>query len=190
MIGSMGTSDHKILLIGFRGVGKTTIGKKLAERLGLEFLDLDEEIEKREGRTIAEIVQKMGWGHFRELEKIALRSLFGRSNLVCALGGGAVLHSEEMKHLKDESTIVWLKTDLKTIEERLKGDPKTNSSRPKLTDLNLTEEIAKIYGEREPLYRQFSHLIVETSHIDNIEHIVDLIVGKLYSLKKSGGCNE
>ncbi|MEZ0344386.1 MAG: shikimate kinase [Caldimicrobium sp.] len=158
----------KILFIGFRGVGKTTLGEELAKRLGLPFLDADTEIEKKEGRSIKEIVEKQGWAYFRKLEKDFLRGLFSMDNLVCALGGGAVLHEEEMEALSRESLIIWVKASLDKIKERILKDEKTLTQRPSLTGLGFEEELEKVYKERELLYKKWAHFEVDTTE-DNLE---------------------
>lgn len=154
---------QKILLIGFRGSGKTTLGRSLALKLGLPFIDADEEIEKKEGLTIKEMVEKKGWSYFRKLERDFLRGLLERENLVCALGGGAILHEEEMERLKKESVIIWVDASIAEIKERLKEDKKGHSQRPALTNLAWEEEIEKIYKERTPLYQKWAHLRVDTT---------------------------
>jgi shikimate kinase len=157
---------QRILLIGFRGAGKTTLGKALAEALNLAFIDADEEIEKREGRTIKEMVEKEGWSYFRHLEKVFLKELQEKKNIVCALGGGAVLHEEEMRALKQDSLIIWVFAELDEIKERLSRDFKTLSQRPALTELTWDEELELLYKEREPLYQKWAHLKVDTQRND------------------------
>ncbi|MDM7202997.1 MAG: shikimate kinase [Thermodesulfobacteriaceae bacterium] len=164
----------KILLIGFRGAGKTSLGKLLANKLKVPFKDADEEIERKCGEQIKDIVEKWGWKAFRELEKSFLKELIGKKPLVCALGGGAVLHSEEMKLLKEESLIIWVDANLDEIKRRLKRDSKTLSQRPALTDLNWEEEIEKIYKERLPLYKNWAHFRVDTSS-KSLEEILEEI---------------
>lgn len=153
----------KILLIGFRGTGKTTLGKGLALKLHLPFLDADEEIQKKEGLTIKEIVENRGWSYFRKLEREFLRGLLGKENLVCALGGGAILHEEEMANLKRESLILWIDANLREIKKRLEKDKKSASQRPALTNLSWEEEIEKIYKERLPLYQKWADFRVDTT---------------------------
>ena len=170
---------NKIILIGFRGSGKSTVGRHLAQKLGWEFRDADEEIEREQGRTIREIVKEQGWDYFRQLERLYLRGLLGKERLVCALGGGAVLHREEMEALQRESLIIWLKVPMKVIMERLKRDPKTESQRPPLTNLSWEKEIERLYAEREPLYRAFAHVTLYYS-----EAPVEKLVEKLWHMIK------
>ncbi|MFN3567398.1 MAG: shikimate kinase [Caldimicrobium sp.] len=173
----------KILLIGFRGSGKSTVGKQLAFALGVPFIDADEEIEKNIGKTIKEIVAEKGWEFFRKLEREFLKSLLSKDNLVCALGGGAVLHKEEMKELKKESLIIWLDADIEVIKRRLKKDEKTATQRPALTKMTWEEELESLYKEREPFYKNWADFQIDSS-FENPEvlanKIINLIKEALY----------
>lgn len=176
---------QKILLIGFRGAGKTTLGKALAEALKFAFIDLDEEIEKREGRTIREMVEKEGWSYFRNLEKAFLKELKEKKNIICALGGGAVLHEEELRALKQDSLIIWVYAELEEIKKRLTEDAKTFSQRPSLTDLAWDEELEILYKEREPLYQKWAHLKVDTQKYD-LSQLLSHIKSFLYKEESHG----
>ena len=90
----------KIVLIGFRATGKTSVGKELAQILKWNFLDLDEYIQNKTKKSIKKIVEENGWEYFRKIEKECMKEIIDLSNTVVALGGGAVLHEEEMKQLK------------------------------------------------------------------------------------------
>lgn len=170
---------NKIVLIGFRTVGKTSIGKILAERLNWEFLDLDEEIQKRTEKSIKEIVEEKGWEGFRSLEKELLREILNTKKRVIALGGGSILHKDEMLELKKKSFIVWLYADKETILKRMKEDFRTLSQRPPLTNFStLEEEVEKLLKEREKLYNYFSHVKINTSQ-KNISEIVEEILATL-----------
>lgn len=168
----------KILLIGFRGTGKTTLGEELAKRLGLPFFDADREIEKEEGKTIREIVEKEGWAYFRKLEKTFMQKLRVMNDLVCALGGGAILHEEEMGALSRDGLIIWVKASLDKIKERIIKDEKTLTQRPSLTGLSFEEELKKVYEEREPLYKKWAHLEIDTTK-DNLELAISKILNFL-----------
>lgn len=153
----------KIVLIGFRATGKTTIGKLLAERLSLPFLDLDEYLTRREGKSIAQMVAERGWPYFRQKEREAMRELSGFKEGVIALGGGAVMHEEEMNLLKKDACVVWLKSPPEIITKRLAADNKTGLQRPSLTGADVLQEIETVLGKRLPLYQRFADLEVETS---------------------------
>ena len=167
----------KIILIGFRCTGKTTIGKKLAEVLNWKFLDLDVEIQKKTGKTIKEMVEEKGWEFFRNLEKKEMENLYDLKRVVIALGGGGVLHQKEMEKLKEKSLVIWLFTPEEVILQRLRQDEKTSSQRPALSNTSLEEEIRNILKEREPLYEKFSHFKIDTS-----ENIVGKTVDKILKI--------
>ncbi|WP_456370154.1 shikimate kinase [Thermodesulfatator atlanticus] len=175
----------KIILIGFRATGKTTVGKKLAELLSLPFLDLDEYIVKKAGKTISEIVEEKGWPAFRELEKEALFEMSKKDNLVLALGGGAVMHADEMDLIKANSSVIWLKSHPEIILKRLSEDEKTCAFRPALTDKDLAEEISLLLSKREPLYEKYADLTVETDHKAPQEIAEEIF----FSLKQSRALN-
>ncbi len=168
----------KVILIGFRCVGKTTIGKKLAETLNWNFLDLDEEIQKRAGKTIKEMVEERGWEYFRKMEKEEMKKLENLKNIVIALGGGSVIHKDEMSNLLKKSLIVWLFAPAEVIVKRMKEDEKTASQRPALKNSSLEKEVEEVLRERLPLYEKFSHFKIDTSKT-SIEEAVKNILEKL-----------
>ncbi len=168
----------KVILIGFRCVGKTTIGKKLAETLNWNFLDLDEEIQKRAGKTIKEMVEERGWEYFRKMEKEEMKKLENLKNIAIALGGGSVIHKDEMSNLFKKSLIVWLFAPAEVIVKRMKEDKKTASQRPALKNSSLEKEVEEVLRERLPLYEKFSHFKIDTSKV-SIEEAVKNILEKL-----------
>ena len=153
---------HSIALIGFRATGKSLIGRLLAEALGMELVDMDEELVARLGQDINTWVGKHGWESFREAESELLTALSRRKNLVLATGGGIVLRADNRKMLKDGFLVVWLKASPETIHSRLVLDPKTSSNRPPLTGLSLEEEIRRVSEERFPLYMETADLDLVT----------------------------
>ena len=155
------------------GVGKSTVGKKLAKKLKLKFIDIDQIIEKREKRTIKEIFENKGEGYFRRIEKkISLEEL-KKSNAVIALGGGAFMNSSIRKESKNLSISFWLDLDLKSLLIRLKNVKK----RPLLNQDSLEESVNKIYSERKKIYNKSNFRI--KCNLMNVDQIVDKIV-KLY----------
>ncbi|PMP67079.1 MAG: shikimate kinase [Thermodesulfobacterium geofontis] len=169
---------NKIILIGFRCVGKTTIGKRLAEILNWEFLDLDILIQEKFGKTIKEIVEERGWEYFRKIEKEEMKKFEKLKNAVIALGGGSVIHKEEMEGLLKDSLVVWLYSSPEVILKRMKEDEKTFYQRPALKNLDLEKEINEILEERIPLYERFSHFRLNTDKI-SIEEAAKKILEKL-----------
>ncbi len=155
----------RIVLIGFRATGKTTVGRLLAEALGLPFIDLDTYLEGSFGKSIAQVVAEKGWAYFRAREKEALREMASRRPLVLACGGGAVLHQEEMARLAQDSLIIWLKASKEVVARRLAQDAKTAAQRPALKGKDPLVEIEAVLAEREPLYRKFAHLALDTEKL-------------------------
>ena len=138
-----------IVLIGYRGTGKSTVGRLLAARLGREFVSTDAEIVKRAQRTIPEIVTQQGWDYFRDLESDICRELASRDQLVIDTGGGAILRAQNVEALKKDGTLFWLTASVETIAKRIGGD----NQRPSLTGTkSFIDEIQDVLQERTPKY--------------------------------------
>ncbi len=142
-----------IILTGFRATGKTVVGRELAELLGFDFLDTDEELSRRFGTRIADFVASQGWAGFRREEELLLSGLCDRKSLVLATGGGCILHREVWRRLRDNGIVVWLQATRETILHRLQADDRTGAQRPSLTGAALQEEVDALLAERIPLYR-------------------------------------
>ena len=155
--------NSKIILTGYRATGKSTVGKLLADKLGWKFIDTDQEIEKKQGGSIAQMVSSHGWSFFRRLEEEMLLDLVPTRQVVIASGGGAILHKEAWKRLMTTSLIIWLRASPETICERLTVDRKTAEQRPSLTDSDIYSEVESVLAVREQLYRQGSHLAIDTT---------------------------
>jgi shikimate kinase len=139
-----------IVLIGYRGTGKSTVGKLLAARLGRELVSTDAEIIKRAKRTIPEIVTQEGWEYFRNLESDVCRELASRDKLVIDTGGGAILRTQNVEALKRNGTVFWLTASVETIEKRIGDD----DQRPSLTGAkSFVDEIQDVLRERTPNYQ-------------------------------------
>lgn len=165
---------ERVFLIGFRAVGKTTIGKNLADRLGFTFVDTDTLICEKKGATVNAIVQAEGWDGFRRCEEEILQGLETRSRCVIATGGGAILHQQLWPVLKERGFVVWLTADPDVICQRIQADSVTDDQRPSLTGRGVCAEIREILAVREPLYRQAADLIVDTGK-QGIAEIIDEI---------------
>lgn len=160
----------KIFLVGYRATGKTEIGRLISSLLSFRFIDLDEFIQKKEGRSIQLMVAENGWPYFRERERKALGEVMAMDEaLVVACGGGAVLHEDLFSEISRRFKVVWLVASVEAIMERLFLDTKTGEQRPSLlynranTGFAITEEeIRETLSQREAIYRRFSHLIVDT----------------------------
>ena len=121
-----------IVFIGYRGSGKSTVGRRLAARMRRRFVDTDDLIESKEGQ-IRDIVKSHGWDYFRAVEKRIIEEISKEDKLVIALGGGAVLDIDNVRVLKKNGFIIWLKADQQTLLKRIDEDPETNTRRPTLT---------------------------------------------------------
>lgn len=143
-----------IVLIGYRGSGKTTIGRRLADRLWWPFVDTDDLVAKKAGKSIADIFEQHGEKRFRDLEAEAVKEVAKLQEHVIALGGGAVLRPENVDVLrKAEHKLVYLKCDPAELYKRIQADPNSASNRPNLTAAGGLEEITNLLAQREPLYR-------------------------------------
>lgn len=155
-----------LVLIGFRGTGKTTVGKILAQRTGMDFIDTDELIEKRMDLSIQQIVAQRGWRFFRDLEKKVISEVADKDFKIIAAGGGSVLEAENAQALKKNGLIVWLKADLKVIWARLAKDAETTAKRPSLTGRGTLMEIEEVFREREAIYAQIAMMEIDTTNLD------------------------
>jgi len=148
-----------IVLIGYRGTGKSTVGKALSAKLGRELISTDEEIVRRAGRSIPDIVAAHGWEHFRDLESAVCADLAGRDNLIIDTGGGAILRPQNVDVLKQRGMLFWLTASVETIAKRIGGD----DQRPSLTGTkSFVEEIQDVLAERRPKYRAAADYVIDT----------------------------
>ena len=151
-----------LILIGYRATGKTTLAKLLAGRLDWDWIDADVEIERRAGKSIAQIFADHGEPAFRDLEAEVIAELCRRQHLVLAAGGGAPLRQESRRAMRDGGKVVWLVAPPETILARMSADATTPGRRPDLTDRGPLEEILHLLQRREPIYRETAHLVVDT----------------------------
>jgi shikimate kinase len=148
-----------VVLIGYRGTGKSTVGKIVAARLGRILVSTDAEIVKLVGQGIPEIVEKHGWEYFRDLEAKVCQELAGRTGLVVDTGGGAILRSRNVEVLKETGRLFWLTASVNTITERIGQD----SQRPSLTGAkSFLDEIQDVLRERTPKYQAAADHVIET----------------------------
>ncbi len=151
-----------ITLIGYRGVGKSTIAPLLASRLGWNWIDADVEIEQRAGRSIAEIFQLEGEPGFRAREAGVLFELLTRDRLVIAAGGGAILDGLTRKAIREAGPAIWLTASLDSIYARVHGDSTTAERRPSLTGADPRTEIQTLLAARTPLYAEAATHVLDT----------------------------
>ena len=152
-----------IALVGFMGTGKTDVGRLLAEKLGKDFIEVDELIEQRAGKTIPEIFQQDGEIAFRELEIEATREAAEKKNAVIACGGGVVLNQINIGRLREHSVIVYLTASSETILQRTSSD---TDERPLLVAEDKTSRVEKLLNFRRPFYERAADITVSTSELD------------------------
>lgn len=150
--------QKNLFLVGPMGVGKTTIGKLLAKTLNLAFYDSDKEIEKHTGASISLIFELEQESGFRLREQNMIDMLSQKSNIVLATGGGAVLSQINRDHLSSRGVVIYLKSDLENLYLRTNRD----KNRPLLQTENPKQKLADILAERDPIYREIAHKIIET----------------------------
>ena len=157
-----------IVLIGYRGSGKSSIGHILAARLGREFVDTDVLIVQEAGCTIKEIFDREGEAGFRTRETTAIRAAAARDNLVIAVGGGAILRPENVVALKQNAKVVWLRARADILFQRIQADSATSQTRPNLTAAGGLEEVERLLAARMPFYEGAAdfELDVEQQTID------------------------
>lgn len=168
-------------LIGYRGTGKTTVARVLAERLGWEWVDADVELERQAGRTIAEIFAQGGEAEFRDWESRVLAELCRRERVVLGVGGGGVLREENRDVLRRSGKVVWLQALPETIERRIAQDPHTAARRPNLTAAGGLPEILRLLAVRTPIYEQMADVTVDTEG-KSPAAVADEILARLPSL--------
>jgi shikimate kinase len=151
-----------LVLIGYRGAGKSTVARQLALALGWDWVDADVEIELRAGKTIAAIFADDGETAFRDLESRVVAELADRGRTVLAVGGGAVLRPENRAALRRSGRIVWLQVRPETVLARLAADATTAARRPNLTTSGGEAEVRQLLVARAPVYRETCDLAVET----------------------------
>jgi len=150
-----------IILTGFMGAGKSRVGKELAKKLSILYIDTDKLIEQKSGRKIKDIFKEHGEAYFRELECEVIRGLPVNQSLIISIGGGAIVNGENLKKLQQLGIIIWLKVSPQEIYKRLK---KARKKRPLLAlesvpELEYIENITKILLTREPYYHKADYQI-------------------------------
>ncbi len=165
-----------IVLIGYRGTGKSEVGKLLSSSLGMEYIGMDGAIVARAGMSIPAIVEKYGWPAFRDLESAEAMALNDRDNVIIDTGGGVIERQENVALLQQNGCIFWLQASVDTIVNRIQG----GVERPPLTaGKSFTDEVAEVLERRIPLYRSAAHHAVVT---DNLT--VEQVAGEIISIWK------
>lgn len=169
---------ENIILIGYRGSGKTTVARTLATRLGWTGVDADELIEARAGRSIRDIFDQDGEAGFRRLEADIIREVCSSPRQVISVGGGAVLSPVNRGVLRQAGFCVWLTAPPEELERRIQADARTTATRPALTAYNAAEEIRRLLQEREPLYASLADHVVNTAG-QPVDDVADAILRRL-----------
>jgi shikimate kinase len=148
-----------LVLIGYRGTGKSAIARKLSSLLGRQVASLDQEIVRVTGMSIPDIVAAHGWSHFRDLEETVCREFGAKDNIVIDCGGGVVERDANFASLRTGGKVFWLRATPTTIVGRIGGD----SARPSLTGTkSFTAEVEEVLGRRTPLYERLAHAAIDT----------------------------
>ncbi|MEW6694599.1 MAG: shikimate kinase [Pseudomonadota bacterium] len=161
-------------LIGLPGTGKTTVGRQLARRLQLPFVDADQVIEARTGCTIREFFEREGEAAFRDLEEAVIDELTQGPPCVLSTGGGAVLRPANRRHLRERGRVFYLRSSPEELARRLRHD----RTRPLLQVADPVQRLRELYAQRDPLYRETAHYTIETGR-PSVATLVNMIVMQL-----------
>lgn len=157
----MGTHiPSKIFLIGLMGAGKTTVGKLIAKSLGKAFYDTDHIIEQRTGVKIPTIFELEGEAGFRKRETDTLSEFAQMDNVVLATGGGVIMAPENRAILRQHGYVIYLRANVNELYLRTRND----KNRPLLQNVDVKAKLESLFHQRNPLYTETSHLIVDTGH--------------------------
>jgi len=165
---------QNVFLVGLMGAGKTTIGRILARKLGLKFIDSDHEIEARTGASIPWIFEIEGETSFRRREADVIRDLCGQEGLVLATGGGAILNADSRALLKSRGTVVYLRATVNSILQRTAHD----KNRPLLQTADPRKKLEELMAVRDPLYTEIADLVIDTGR-PNVQSMVQTILTQL-----------
>ena len=154
-------------LIGYRGSGKSTVGKRLADRLWQKFVDTDQRIIDLAGKNIREIFEQDGEPKFRDLETQIVREVCVEKEIVIAFGGGALDREENRQLIKEAGIkLVYLRCEPQELFKRIQADPQTAEARPSLTHLaGSVEEIQTVLARREPIWKAMEAAELDVTHL-------------------------
>lgn len=165
-----------IFLIGARGCGKTTIGQALTHACNFQFVDTDLVLQQRSGMSVADIVAAEGWPGFRARETQTLISVT-QPGTVVATGGGIILAAENREFMRQHGVVIYLNAPVPVLASRLEAFPEA-SQRPTLTGKPISEEVADVLAQRDALYRETAHYVVDAS--SSPDQVVALILDALH----------
>jgi shikimate kinase len=164
----------KVLLVGLPGSGKSTVGRQLARRLNLPFTDSDTVIEQRLGCSIRSFFEREGEDAFRDVEEQVIAELCTREDGVIATGGGAVLRAANRDRLRAAGHVVYLRSTPEDVFRRVKHD----RNRPLLQVDDPMKRLRELYAQRDPLYRETAHFVIETAH-PSVPTLVNMVLTQL-----------
>jgi len=169
---------RSIVLVGIMGCGKSTVGKRLAQRLGLEFIDADTEIERAANMTVAEIFAEHGEPYFRSGEERVIARLLREGPQVLATGGGAFMSAVTRSEIAERGLSIWLKADFETVMARVRR----RSTRPLLQNPDPEGTMRRLMADREPVYAKAALTVVskDVPHDAVVDEIVDTLAGYLF----------
>ncbi len=153
----------RMVLIGYRGCGKTTVARALATLTGKQLVDTDEVIKQHAGKSIAEIFTDEGEHRFRQYERDVIADLVQQPPDILSVGGGAVLDPQNVANLRAIGTIIWLRATVEVLRKRIMQHDATFADRPALRGENSIEEITALLAERSPLYENAATHIIDTT---------------------------
>jgi shikimate kinase len=160
-----------IVLIGYRGTGKSVVGKIVSQRLGMKCISMDVRIVEKAGMPIPEIVEKHGWTTFRDMESEVARELATVDNILIDTGGGVIERPENRDVLRKNALIFWLKASTAKIVSRIEK----GTERPSLTGKNFTEEVAEVLERRTPKYMSAAQYEIDTDKLTP-EQVADRVI--------------
>lgn len=164
----------RIVLVGLPGSGKSTVGRQLARRLQLSFVDSDHVIEERLGCSIRVYFEREGEAGFRDVEEAVIDELTLQASGVLSTGGGSVLRPVNRQHLRERGHVVYLRSSPEELFRRLRHDV----NRPLLQVADPLGRLRDLYSQRDPLYRETAHFVIETGR-PSVATLVNMIVMQL-----------
>lgn len=164
--------SRNIVLVGFMGTGKSSAGRMVAQRLGMQFVDMDEEIVRREGKSVPELFRERGEAAFRAIERALTVELSGKTGMVISTGGGIVLNPDNIRDLQRNGMVICLQAAPDEILTRIGHD----ANRPLLQGGEKLERISALLAERKPLYDAIPDQIMTAGHApsDTAEAVIAL----------------
>lgn len=164
-------TEKNIVLIGFMGSGKTSVGKRLSIKLKREFVDMDDFIVQKLGMTVNEIFEKFGEQYFRDIENELCERFATKKNKIIATGGGVIKNEKNVDNLKKSGVIVYLKTTPENIAYNLRND----NSRPLLMVEDKLAKIRELMQQRVPTYEKYADVTIDVSQLDLENTLINIL---------------